>query len=209
MKNILIHGLGQNEKSWDMCKAELEKNSMEIETPNLYSMIETERSIYPVLLKKFTEYCNEFDERLNLCGLSLGGILALDYAEKFPEKVNSVILIGVPYKIPKFIFKIQGVIFHLMPRQNFEKMGIEKRDFISLVDSMGTLNIAGNLETIQCKTLILCGEKDKQNRKSAELLKEHIRNSSFQIVDHASHEVNVDNPKKLAKIISGFWNPVL
>lgn len=206
MKNILIHGLGQNETSWNMCKAELEKNSMGIETPNLYSMIKTERTVYDVLLQRFTEYCNEFDERLNLCGLSLGGILALDYAKKFPEKINSIILIGVPYTIPKFLFKLQGVIFHLMPQQNFEKMGIGKKDFISLVDSMGNLDIASKLDTIQCKTLILCGEKDNQNRKSSELLKANIKKSSLQIVDNASHEVNVDNPKELAKIISGFWN---
>lgn len=209
MKNILIHGLGQNETSWNVCKAELEKNSLEIETPNLYSMIKTERTVYDVLLQRFAEYCNEFDERLNLCGLSLGGILALDYAKKFPEKINSIILIGVPYTIPKFLFKLQGVIFHLMPQQNFEKMGIGKKDFISLVDSMGNLDIASKLDTIQCKTLILCGEKDNQNRKSSELLKANIKKSSLQIVDNASHEVNVDNPKELAKIISGFWNLAL
>lgn len=209
MKNILIHGLGQNETSWNMCKAELEKNSMGIETPNLYSMIKTERTVYDVLFQRFAEYCNEFDERLNLCGLSLGGILALDYAKKFPEKINSIILIGVPYTIPKFLFKLQGVIFHLMPQQNFEKMGIGKKDFISLVDSMGNLDIASKLDTIQCKTLILCGEKDNQNRKSSGLLKANIKKSSLQIVDSASHEVNVDNPKELAKIISGFWNLTL
>lgn len=206
MKNILIHGLGQNDTSWNMCKAELEKSNMGIETPNLYSMIKTERAVYDVLLQRFTEYCNGFDERLNLCGLSLGGILALDYAKNFPEKINSIILIGVPYTIPKFLFKLQGVIFHLMPKQNFENMGIGKKDFISLVDSMGNLDIASKLDTIHCKTLILCGEKDNQNRKSSELLKAKIRKSSLQIVDNASHEVNVDNPKEVAKIISGFWS---
>lgn len=206
MRNILIHGLGQNETSWNPSKAELKKSSIKTETPNLYSMIKKDRTIYDVLLKKFTEYCNEFDEELNLCGLSLGGILALDYAKKFPKKVNSLILIGTPYTIPKFLFKLQGMIFHLMPRQSFEKMGIAKKDFISLVNSMSDLKIAQQLDCISCKTLILCGDKDNQNKRSAELLKEHIKNSSFQIIANSSHEVNVDNPQDLVAIISDFWN---
>ena len=35
-------------------------------------------------------------EKINLVGLSLGGILTIDYVEEFPEKVNSIILIGTP-----------------------------------------------------------------------------------------------------------------
>lgn len=207
MKNILLHGLGQNETSWNISKVEFEKSSVETENPSLYSMIKTEGATYDVLLKKFIEYCNEFGEKINLCGLSLGGILALDYAKKFPEKVNSLILIGTPYTIPKFLFKLQGMVFHLMPRQSFEKMGIAKKDFISLVNSMSNLEIAHKLDSISCKTLILCGDKDNQNKSSAELLRAHIKNSSFQIVANSSHEVNIDNPKDLVAIVSDFWNP--
>lgn len=93
-----------------------------------------------------------------------------------------------------------------MPQQNFEKIGIAKKDFISLVNSMSHLEIAYKLDFISSKTLILCGDKDKQNKRSAELLKEHIKNSSFQLVENSSHEVNVDNPQELVAIIKTFWN---
>ena len=159
MKNILIHGLGQNETSWDMVETELNIHNMNVEKPNLYSI---------------AEYCNRFNEQLNLCGLSLGGILALDYAKEFPEKVNSLILIGTPYKIPKFLFKLQGVIFHIMPKSTFEKIGCTKRNFLSLVSSMSDLDIGTNLDKIDCKTLILCGIKDNQNMENAKLLNENI-----------------------------------
>ena len=42
--------------------------------------------------KTFADYCNNFEEKINLVGLSLGGILAIDYIEEFPEKVNSITL---------------------------------------------------------------------------------------------------------------------
>lgn len=34
-----------------------------------------------------------------------GGILALDYVKKYPEKVNSIIIIGTPYDIPQSSFQ--------------------------------------------------------------------------------------------------------
>ena len=145
------------------------------------------------------------EEKVNLCGLSLGGILALDFAKEYPEKVNSIILIGTPYKIPKALFKVQNLIFKMMPKRTFEKMGCSKRKFITLVNSMCNLNIAKDLNKIKCKSLILCGAKDNVNMESAKLLNNSIKNSKFKIISNSSHEVNVDNPKELSNIIYNFW----
>ena len=142
MKNILIHGLGQNETSWYMVSANLKKRNIEVEQPNLYLMIKDIKMDYDTLFQEFANYCNSYHEKLNLCGLSLGGILSLDYAKKFPDKVNSIILIGTPYKIPKLLFKLQGVIFYLMPEKAFKKMGYMKKDFMSLVKSISNLDIS-------------------------------------------------------------------
>lgn len=161
------------------------------------------------MLNKFSDYCNAFEGKLNLCGLSLGGILAIDYAKKFPDKVNSIILIGTPYKIPKFLFNLQSIVFHFMPKAAFEKMGCSKKNFISLVKSMGNLDIAENLDRIQCKSLILCGIKDNQNMDSAKSLNKKIKGSLFRTVSKSSHEVNIDNPKELSTFIYDFWNDAL
>lgn len=205
MKNILIHGLGQTNTSWSPCEDELKKSGLDVEAPDLYSMIKEEKMEYDALLQKFIDYCNVFNEKLNLCGLSLGGILALDYTKRFPDSVNAIIIIGVPYTIPRFLFKLQEGIFHLMPSESFEKMGVGKKEFILLANSMRNLDIAKDLSAIRCKTLILCGSKDTQNMRSAKLFNQHINQSSLQIVENSSHEVNTDNPKKLAEIIHAFW----
>ena len=205
MKNILIHGLGQNDTSWNMVSEKLEKNGIKVETPNLYSMIKDKSFDYNFLFNEFMDYFNSFDGKLNLCGLSLGGILALHYTKKFPNKVNSLILIGTPYKIPKFLFKVQGIIFHLMPKSTFEKIGCLKKDFITLVNSMSNLDMASDLDKIECRTLILCGEKDNQNMEDARLLNNNIKNSEFKIIKNASHEVNIDNPDETFNMINDFW----
>ena len=59
------------------------------------------KASYHNLYSSFTEYCNNYDAPINLCGISLGGILALNYTLDFPDKVKSLVLIGTPHKIPK------------------------------------------------------------------------------------------------------------
>ncbi len=205
MKNILIHGLGQNNQSWDNTVIYLKENGIESICPSLYEITNNTLLNYKNLYDSFSNFCNNQKEKVNLCGLSLGGILALDFAKEYPEKINSIILIGTPYKIPKALFKVQNLIFKVMPKRSFENMGCSKKEFITLVNSMSNLNIAKNLNKIKCKCLILCGAKDNVNMESAKLLNNSIKNSEFKIINNSSHEVNVDNPKALSNIIYNFW----
>ena len=77
--------------------------------------------------------------------------------------------------------------------------------FVPLVNSMSNLDIAKDLETIKCKSLIICGDKDNANMENANLLNKSIKNSKFKVINNSSHEVNIDNPKELANIIYDFW----
>ena len=50
MINILVHGLGQNESSWDKVKELLEENKVEVETPNLFNLAKNYQLSYENLL---------------------------------------------------------------------------------------------------------------------------------------------------------------
>ena len=163
MINILVHGLGQNESSWDKVKELLEENKVEVETPNLFNLAKNYQLSYENLYKIFADYCNSFKEKLNIVGLSLGGILAIDYVNEYPEKVNSIILSGTPYEIPKSIITIQNIIYKFMPKKVFKQIGCSKKDLITLMDSMKNLTIPQKTPNIKCRTLIICGEREKNN----------------------------------------------
>ena len=207
MINILVHGLGQNESSWNKVKELLKENKIEVETPNLFNLTKNYQLNYENLYRIFVNYCNSFKEKLNIVGLSLGGILAIDYANEYPEKVNSIILSGTPYEIPKSIITIQNIIYKFMPKKVFEQIGCTKKDLITLMDSIKNLTIPQKAPNIKCHTLIMCGEKEKNNinMKSAIKLNEVIKNSKFEIIKNAGHEVNIDNPKEFANTIYNFW----
>lgn len=205
MKNILIHGLGQNSKDWDTIKNELETRGISSVAPDLFDLAKGRKLDYPTVYQAFSELCESYQDKLNLCGLSLGGLLALNYAIEHPKKINSLVLIGTPYEIPKGFLKLQNFVFKFMPQSVFQNMGISKKDFIHLSNSMANLNFMELAATLGCPALILCGAKDKTNMGSAKRFHEAMKNSKLVVVDDSGHEVNKDNPNELVSILQDFW----
>ena len=204
MKTILIHGSGHKSTSWDETILYM-KDDKDILCPNLASILNGKEANYMNLYSSFVEYCNNIDGQINLCGLSLGGILALNYAIDFPDKVKKLVLIGTPYKVPRVMFSIQNVIFKFIPKSIFENMAFNKKDTFVLGKSMKKLDFTNKVQNIKCSTLIICGKKDSANIKSAYYLSENIRNAQLQIIENTGHVVNEENPKILAKILEEYY----
>lgn len=202
MRNVLVHGLGQNASSWDMIREYLDFDCC---CPNLPELTADKTVNYSNLYEGFVKYCGNFSERLNICGLSLGGILALNYAVDFPDRVSSLVLVGTQYRMPKALLKFQNVLFRFMPSSAFGETGFGKKDFISLSRSMMNLDFGANLENLSCRVMAIIGEKDKPNRKAAVEMAEKIRGCELKMITGSGHEVNVDAPRELADLLSGFW----
>lgn len=203
VKYIFLHGLGQTSSSWDDTIQAMNKD-WEILSPNLSDWICKEKCSYDSLYSEFEKYCNQFQDTLCLVGLSLGGILALQYSIGHPERVKSLVLIGTQYNMPKGLLKLQNMIFHILPNSTFSKMGFQKSDFINLCKSMMELDFSHRLKDISCKVLVLYGEKDKANKSASLQLAELIPNSKIKIIPNAGHEINENCPHELAREIESF-----
>lgn len=205
MKNIFIHGSGHKSTSWNETVSYM-NNNKNILCPNLSSILNGKEASYNNLYSLFAEYCNNIDGQINLCGISLGGILALDYTLDFPDKVNSLVLIGTPHKIPKVMFSIQNIIFRFLPKSLFENMAFNKKDTFILGNSMKELDFSNNVNRIKCPTLVICGKKDSANMKSAYYLADNIPNAKLKIIENTGHIVNEENPKILAEILNEYYS---
>ena len=203
MTKILIHGSGHKADSWNKVIGYM-NNDKDILCPNLDTILNGKEASYTNLYSSFAEYCNKIDGKINLCGLSLGGILALNYAIDYPEKVEKLILIGTPHKVPKIMFSIQNVVFKLLPKSIFETMAFDKKDTFILGKTMKRLDFSNKVHKVQCPTLVISGEKDSANIKSAYYLSEHIKNAELKIIANTGHIVNEENPKELASVISEY-----
>lgn len=91
-----------------------------------------------------------------------------------------------------------------MPASIFQRMGFDKKSVIMLCNSMTKLDFRQDLKNINCRTLIVCGEKDNANKKASLKLKEQIKDAKIVMIPNAGHEVNVDAPIELRKCLSTF-----
>ena len=204
MKKILIHGSGHKADSWNKVISNM-NNDKDILCPNLSTILNGKEASYNNLYSSFAEYCNKLDGKIELCGLSLGGILALNYAIEYPNKVEKLVLIGIPHKVPKVMFSIQNVIFKFLPKKIFETMAFNKKDTFILGNTMKKLDFSNRVKNVKCPTLIICGEKDSSNIKSAHYLAENIKNAKLEIMKNTGHIINEENPKELSELLTEFW----
>lgn len=203
MQQIFVHGLGQTPSSWNKTIENLAMKS-NCNCPNLSEMLQNKETNYSNLYAAFSEYCDGFSEQLAICGLSLGGVLALHYGIEHPQKVKSLALIAAQYKMPKNLLAFQNIIFRFMPNAMFQQMGLRKAQFIQLSKSMMELDYSGELNKISCPVLVVCGEKDSSNIKAAKELSDKLAHAEFCIIEKAGHEVNVDAPERLAEVLDCF-----
>ncbi len=140
-----------------------------------------------------------------MCGLSLGAVLALNYAIDYPQRVKSLIFIAPQYDMPKFLLKVQNVLFKFMSESQFKDIGLTKKDFITLTNSMADMDFTSGLEKVSCPVLVLCGEKDNVNKKAAVKVAEKLSKAKFSTIENSGHEVNIDNPNGLAKAMKELY----
>lgn len=199
MKLILLHGLGQTPAAWDALRMDLQAS--QVEAPSIFSGADgvlTYQKIYDSLEKRYADE----EVPLCLCGLSLGAVLALDYALRHREQVASLILCAPQYRVPKWLIEVQNLMFRCMPSRAFADMGMSRGDMISLTRSMKTLDFTDQLKNLTCPVTILCGEKDTVNQKVAKELTALLPQAKLAILPNAGHEINVDDPKALTAIVN-------
>lgn len=207
MCTIYLHGLGQKPVSWEKVIVQLESAGCSA-CPDLTEICMGKEATYKNLYEGFSQICSEYDEQIDLCGLSLGGVLALNYAVDHPEKVNSLVLIAAQYKMPKGLLKMQNVLFRFMPKSMFRQTGFGKKEFIRLCKTMMELDFSDSIQKISCPALIVCGERDYANKKASAKLADCLKDAEFKIISDAGHEVNVEAPARLAAALRAFYGRV-
>ena len=199
--------MGQTPASWEKTISYLE-NDKQILCPDLAEIIGGREVTYQNLYEAFSEVCDEIDGPIDLCGLSLGGVLALSYAVNHPKKINSLVLIAAQYKMPKKLLRFQNALFRFMPKSTFQQTGFEKKQFIQLCETMMELDLSESINKISCPALVVCGNRDRANKKASMDLAGILEHADIEIVEGSGHEINIDAPEKLAKVLQAFYDRI-
>ena len=207
MKYLYLHGLGQKPDSWNKVIKGTKVSESSINL-SLAEMLEGKSATYKELYSVFSSECGKEKGGIVLCGLSLGAVLALNYAIDYADKVKALVLIAAQYKMPEKILKVQNMLFHLMPNSAFNKMGFKKADVISLCGTMAELDFRDSLHKVSCPVLIVCGEKDNANKKTSKELCHYLNNSCFHELMKTGHEANLEAPEELAIVLQKFYDSI-
>ena len=207
MKYLYLHGLGQKPDSWNRTIKETKVSGSSIRL-SLAEMSEGKDVTYKELYSAFSEVCDKEDEEIVLCGLSLGAVLALNYAIDHPDKTKALVLIAAQYKMPEKLLKFQNVLFRLMPNSMSKQIGFKKADVISLCGTMAKLDFTDSLHNVSCPVLIVCGEKDNANKKASKELTRYLSKSFFYELLKTGHEVNIEAPEEIAIVLQKFYDNI-
>ena len=207
MKQIYLHGLGQNPDSWSKVIEQLEaaEHSM---CPDLSELVQGQDTTYQNLYAAFSAMWDEIEEDICLCGLSLGGVLALNYAIEHPEKIKGLVLIATQYKMPKKLLRVQNAIFRFMPKSMFQQTGFGKSDFLKLCNTMMELDFSDSIYNVSCPTLVIYGEKDRANKNASIELANMLIDAELQVFNGVGHEINIEAPDKLEETLRVFFGKV-
>ncbi|MBO1307073.1 alpha/beta hydrolase [Enterococcus sp. 669A] len=203
MTYVFVHGLGQSVNSWQETLDLVPLAPVAV--PNLDAFLEPGAATYGELYQKFVAYCNQMEEPLHLCGLSLGGILALNYATQFPEKVASLVLMGAQYKMPKKLLKVQNFVLRYAPMKVFDMGALDKHTMLELTTSMMDIDLSADLDKITCPTLVACGSKDVPNKSAALEMTAAIPEAVYYQLEGVGHEGNTEAPEKVAAMLKHFY----
>ena len=201
MKLVLLHGLGQTAASWEETIANL-PNDWHIHTPILFR--NEGLLTYDQLYDAFVQESESYSEPFHLCGVSLGAIIACQYAVEHPSKVKSLIVIGVQLKPSTFLLKLQKFIFNILPQSYFKKHGLNKEQLLVLSQSIQNLNIKIYMQNIQCPAIAICGKKDRFNLKATKEFAQLVPQARYELIEHAGHEVNIEKQVELGIAIEQF-----
>ena len=200
MKLIFLHGLGQDAHSWQGVQDALSPLPSES-----FAIFSHPSESYHEAKERLTEYLQQESEPFILVGLSLGGVLALDLSSQDLPQLKGLVLSGTQYKLKtNLLYRLQILLFRLLPKQVFEKQGANKQHMLQILTELKSLNLTNTAKTCQLPSLVICGSKDWANQASSKKLENHLPKGHCQEIADGGHLLNTQKPNELAQVIKEF-----
>jgi 3-oxoadipate enol-lactonase len=206
---VLLHGLGTGAAGWRP-QIEAFSPSRSVVAPELYGdppfRIEAAAARLGALLD---------DRPVDLCGLSLGALVALRYALDRPHGVRRLVLCAGLARLPRrqrAQVRATAALIRLFPQRTVlgqlagalpEEHRDAARDAIAhlrpadlsaMMREAAAWDVAEQLPSLRVPALVLCGARDRPNLPLSRDLAERLPDAELRVVPDAGHVANLDNP---------------
>lgn len=204
---VFLHGIGAGPDSWNTQIANLPDGFTGI-APHITGLTDADEQEFS-LTAAAAAVRDDLDqrgaERVHLCGLSLGGMVATRFAIDHPERVASLVLSGSQVHPNLALMRVQNTIMRMLPARLVAQPGMSKQRMLAVLRAVADTDFRSELSEITAPTLVLCGEKDRPNIPAAEELAAGIAGAELQLVAGAGHEWNVHHAGEFSRRLNAFY----
>ncbi|MBP2623176.1 alpha/beta fold hydrolase [Streptococcus oricebi] len=202
MKLIFLQGAGQTADDWGAVREYLANYPSA--APELLP-----NGVFPAdfaqLKANALEYLKQENEDFILVGLSLGGTLALALAKEKLPRLKGLVVSAAQYDLKhNFFYKLQNVVFKLLPSKALAQKGVDKASLLQFFKSMKNLEMTEQMKHINLAVRVICGSKDKVNLATTRNLARLLPCAQLTILENGGHELNKERPEEFSTILEEF-----
>jgi pimeloyl-ACP methyl ester carboxylesterase len=140
---------------------------------------------------------------VDVCGLSLGAIVAARVAAEHPGLVRNLVLSGVQVRPPRSLLAVQQTVMRVVPSRALGGRA-SKATALRVLGALRSLDLTDDLARITARTLVVCGSRDKANLKGARQAAHGIQGAELRIIPGVGHLWNKQRPDAFDAMLLGF-----
>lgn len=227
---LILHGWGSSSKSWRNVQTHLEAQGIRVFVPDLPGFGSSPPPERAWNLEDYMEWVRTYADaqglnRFFLLGHSFGGRVAVEFANRYRDRLLGVIFVasaGVtpPRKVKRTVFriiaKIGNMFFFIPPFIFFRGIArwllyafTKERDYYnaqpvmrSIMKNVLEYDLTPRLKYISTPTLIVWGSDDTMTPvEDAYVFHRNIPHSKLVIFEGGTHGLNLQLPDKLAETV--------
>lgn len=220
---LLVHGAGLNGRFWKHQVERLGPRAHAVTLPGHGGDGGTGRK----RVSEYAEFVHDFARQRNLgpavvVGHSMGGLIAQEYALRWPSEVAGLVLMatGARIQIPPFVFegfrkdsngalkRVRPLVFAKstpLPVIEWAEAEIRKtplEHFLGDLEACNGFDRRADLARVKAPTLVLAGKSDNLTPPAlGRELAEAIPGARLEIVENAGHFIMIEQPEAVTRLL--------
>jgi len=142
---------------------------------------------------------------VQLCGLSLGGVVAIRVAALLGTQVASLTVTGTPV-VPRRDFPVALRRYRRLPRALLPMFSdvSGRRNWVRMLDELEATDLRDYLPLVTAPALVVCGSRDWRAVPAACELAKGIPAGRVWVAPHQGHNWPLTSPELFSRVVTGF-----
>ena len=230
---LILHGWGGSLESWKNIQERVIAEEYQVTTVDLPGFGETSPPPKVWGIADYSEFVYKFVDKLGIkrtaiLGHSFGGQIAIQFAVKYPDKADRLLLCaaagvrrkkGLKIQIVQVVAKIGKVFISLLPFESLQSRArklfyraIRRRDYVRAKGIMKEIfqkvireDLSFSFAYIRMLTLIVWGSQDQITPlEDGERMKDSMLETELKVIQGSGHNIHFDAPDELMDILLRF-----